>query len=74
MLIKTLLAVLKKQQTQVPIDIENFSIKQVGSKFYVYAHWKNTGKAIKIGTYKSYECAKQAIDNILDLKIKDYGT
>lgn len=74
MLIEKLFNMWKSSRPQFPVDIDHFSIEQVGSKFYVYAHQKDNDNMTKIGTYKSYECAKQAINNILDLKIKDYGT
>ena len=48
----------------------HFSIKQVGSKFYVYAHPfdKNFNKK-KIGSYADYESAKAVVDSIIDLKL-----
>ncbi len=74
MLIETLFNIWKSQNPRLAVDIDHFSIEQIGSKYYVYAHQKDTEIITKIGTYKSYECAKKAIDNILDLKIKDYGS
>ncbi len=58
-----------------PKTVDHFSIEKVGRKFYVYAYTdKDSSARKKIGSYNSYETAKKAVDNILDLKLGDYGT
>ena len=61
---------IKANSHHTPFDIDHFSIKQVGSKFYVYAHpFEKSFNKKKIGTYADYETAKKVVDSILDLKL-----
>ena len=61
---------IKANNHRTPFDIDHFSIKQVGSKFYVYAHpFEKSFNKKKIGTYADYETAKKVVDSILDLKL-----
>lgn len=61
---------IKANNHHIPFDIDHFSIKQVGSKFYVYAHpFEKSFNKKKIGTYADYETAKKVVDSILDLKL-----
>ncbi|MEG0020007.1 MAG: hypothetical protein RR846_00570 [Oscillospiraceae bacterium] len=55
--------------------VHHFSIKQIGSKFYLYAHFTSKGGVKStIGRYNSYTLAKKAVDNILDLRLESYGS
>ena len=67
---ETILRFVKANNHHTPFDIDHFSIKQIGSKFYVYAHpfGKNFNKK-KIGTYARYDAAKAVVDSLLDLKL-----
>ena len=70
MISDSILRVVKANNHHTPFDIDHFSIKQVGSKFYVYAHpFEKSFNKKKIGTYKSYEEAKKVVDSILDMKL-----
>ena len=65
-----LFKVLKSEIKHFPKDIDHFSIEKVGSKFYVYAHpLESKLNRKKIGTYPTYEKAKEMVDTILDLKL-----
>lgn len=60
----------KNQSKHFPKEIDHFSIEKVGSKFYVYAHpLESKLNRKKIGTYPTYEAAKQMVDMILDMKL-----
>lgn len=49
--------------------VDHFSVENIGSGFYVYAHSGKTGTIKrKIGRYNSYEEAKKAVDTVLDLR------
>ena len=48
-------------------DVQHFSIKKVGSKFYVYAYFNPVHRSI-IGRYNSYMQARLAVKNILNIK------
>ncbi|MEG0020569.1 MAG: hypothetical protein RSE24_06530 [Oscillospiraceae bacterium] len=62
-------------ETRQISPVDHFSIKKIGSKFYLYAHsFENDGNKTTVGRYNSYEKAKQAVDNILDLRLESYGT
>ena len=65
-----ILQFIKANNHHTAFDVDHFSIKQIGSRFYVYAHpfEKNFNKK-KIGTYSSYEEAKKVVDSIIDLKL-----
>ena len=65
-----ILQFIKANNHHTAFDVDHFSIKQIGSKFYVYAHpfEKNFNKK-KIGTYTSYDAAKAVVDSLLDLKL-----
>ncbi|MBQ7283279.1 MAG: hypothetical protein IJ339_03010 [Oscillospiraceae bacterium] len=59
-----------KPAKRIAKDIDHFSIQQVGSKFYIYAHpLESNFNRKKIGTYPSYQAAKAVVDSILDLKL-----
>lgn len=61
---------IKANNHHTPFEVDHFSIKQIGSRFYVYAHpFENGFNKKKIGTYKSYEEAKKVVDSIIDLKL-----
>ena len=65
-----LFKVLKSEVKHLPKEVDHFSIEKVGSKFYVYAHpLAGNLNRKKIGTYQTYEAAKQMVDMILDLKL-----
>ena len=65
-----LFKVLKSEIKHLPKEVDHFSIEKVGSKFYVYAHpLAGNLNRKKIGTYPTYEAAKQMVDMILDLKL-----
>lgn len=56
-------------------SVDHFSIEKIGRKFYLYAHSDNSSlEKNKIGRYNSYEAAKTAVDNILDLRLASYGS
>ena len=59
-----------KPVKRIPLDIDHFSIENIGSKFYLYAH-PNEGDFYKrkIGTFADYESAKAMADSIIDLKL-----
>ena len=61
---------IKANNHHTPFDVDHFSIKQVGSKFYVYAHpFENGFNKKKIGSYSDYETAKNVVNSIIDLKL-----
>lgn len=70
MISENILRVIKTNNHHTPFDIDHFSIKQVGSKFYVYAHpFESKFNKKKIGSYNSYDAAKKVVDSIIDLKL-----
>ncbi|MBQ5782309.1 MAG: hypothetical protein IIV99_02865 [Oscillospiraceae bacterium] len=66
----SIIHIIKVANRRTPYDIDHFSIRQIGKRFYLYAHpFENDLNKKKIGTYPDYETAKKAVDTILDLKL-----
>lgn len=66
----SIIRIIKVANKRTPYDIDHFSIRQIGKKFYLYAHpFENDINKKKIGTFADYNSAKQAVETILDLKL-----
>jgi hypothetical protein len=66
----SIIRIIKVANRRTPYDIDHFSIRQIGKRFYLYAHpFENDLTKKKIGTYSSYEEAKKVVDSIIDLKL-----